>query len=154
MAPRIHLAGKLVNGDAGRVHITRYPGEITLEAAQRSQEDYLEHIQRFGGEPTPLVIIPEKPLPLPDMEVRKYWREVPDEPGFECIALLLTGVMGLMAATVTHFSEQLVGVLGVNIRSFKTSDDVGLWLSSRFDCEVDEFDIADAIDEVLAARPE
>lgn len=146
------MSGRLINGQAGRVHITRYPEAITLDVAQRSQEDYLLHHQRFGT-PTPLVIIPEKPLPLPGMEVRKYWRSVTDEPGFECIALLLTGVVGLMAATVTHFSEQLVGVLGVNIRSFKTSDDAALWLSGRFDCEADEFDIADAIDEVLATRP-
>ena len=56
MAPRIHMSGRLINGQAGRVHITRYPEAITLDVAQRSQEDYLLHHQRFGT-PTPLVII-------------------------------------------------------------------------------------------------
>lgn len=149
---RVHKSGRLVNASAGRVHITRYTGAITLELAQCSQEDYVAHCERTGRQASPLVIIPSKPLPLPGLDVRTYWRETTEQPGFEAIALLITGVVGLMAATVTHFSEQLVGVLDVNIRSFKNSDDAAEWLTSRFNCEVDEFELMDAIDEVLAVQ--
>ena len=153
MAPRVHTSGRLVNASAGRVHITRYPAAITLDVARASQDDYVAHYERIGRTPAPLVIIPEIPLPLPGIDVRTYWRETTKEPGFESIALILTGVVGLMAATVTHFSEQLVGVLDVNIRSFKNGDDAAYWLTGRFDCEIDEFDLMDVIDEVLAVGP-
>ena len=149
MALRIHHGGRLVNASIGRVHITRYTGTITLELAKCSQEDYVAHYERIGQSPSPLVIISDKPFPLPGIDVRTYWRETTEQPGFESIALLITGVVGLMAATVTSFSEQLVGVLDVNIRSFKTSDDAAEWLTGRYECELYEIDLAEAIDEVM-----
>lgn len=153
MTPRITVPGQLVNSAVGRVHITRYPGAITLEVAQASQADYIEHCRRIGSERTPVLLIFEKPLPLPPVEIRSYWREVTVTPGFEAVAVIMTGVVGLMAATATHLGEQLVAVLGVHFRSFKTSDEASQWLTSVCDCQVDEFDLMDVADAVLAIDP-
>lgn len=154
MAPRITVPGQLVNASAGRVHITRYFGTITLELARHSQEDYVEHCKSFAGSAVPVVMITDRPFPMPDVEVRSYWRDVAVEPGFEAVALIMTGAVGLMAAAVTHLGEQLIQVLGVNFRSFKKSDDAAYWLTGIANCEIDEFDLMDAVDEVLAVEPD
>ena len=73
-----------------------------------------------------------------------------EDSGFEAIALIFSGVVGLMAATVIHFSEQLVGVLDVNIRSFKEADAAAEWLTTRYNCAVDEYELQDVLDEVIA----
>ena len=154
MAPRVHPSGGLINGSAGRVHITRYTGSITLELAQASWADYLVHLEGLGETITPLVFIADKPLPLPPVEVRKFWRRITEDSGFEAIAMVITGVVGLAAATVTHLGEQLVGVLDVNIRSFKDSESAAEWLANRYNCGIDEYDLQDSIDEVLKLDPD
>ena len=154
MAPRINVPGRLVNASAGRVHITRYFDTITLEVAKRSQEDYVEHCAKFGGQAVPVVMITDRPIPMPDVEVRGYWRTIAVEPGFEAVALIMTGTLGLMAAAVTHLGEQLIQVLGVSFRSFKKSDDAAYWLTETVNCEIDEFDLMDVVDEILALTAE
>lgn len=150
MAPRLTVPGQLVNASVGRVHITRYLTTISLEAAKASQADYEAHCERVGTPRTPIIIISDQPLPLPSVEVRTYWRQAAVNSGFEAIGLVTSGVVGLMAATITHFAEQLVAVLGVRIRSFKNGDDAAQWLVTACDCGVDEFDIMDAVDAVQA----
>jgi hypothetical protein len=153
VSPRITVPGQLVNASAGRVHITRYTGAITLEVARASQADYVAHCERVGSDRNPVLMISERPFPLPAVEVRSYWREATMTPGFEAVAVIMTGVVGLMAAAVTHLGEQLVAVLGVHFRSFKTSDDASHWLTITCDCGIDEFDLMDIVDAVLAIDP-
>jgi hypothetical protein len=148
--PRITVPGQLVNDTIGRVHITRYLTTVSLEAARASQADYEAHCQRVGSERTPIIIISDRPMPLPPVEVRTYWRQATVSSGFEAVALVTSGTVGLMAAAVTHFAEQLVAVLGVHIRSFKNGDDAATWLATACDCGVDEFALMDVLDAVMA----
>ena len=98
-------------------------------------------------------MISERPYPLPPVEVRSYWREATVTPGFEAVAVIMTGVVGLMAAAATHLGEQLVAVLNVHFRSFKSSDDAAHWLTITCDCGIDEFDLMDVVDAVIAIDP-
>lgn len=137
MAIRVHLPDRLATAEAGRVHLTRYPETITLDIAQMAQDDYVQFTREQGGA-TPLLMISERPFPVPSLEVRAHWREVAkQEPGFEAIALVLGGVVGLMAAAATHLGEQLVAVLGVRFRSFKQPFDAADWLCEIVECGVD-----------------
>ena len=135
---------------AGRVHVTRYLDVITLELAQQAEADYLEFCEAVGGR-VPVMMISERVVPMPPVEVRRLWREAArKEPGYEAVALLMSGVVGLMAAAATHLGEQLVEVLGVRFRSFKQPADAARWLCASANCEVDEDELARFIEQVQA----
>ncbi|PRQ06800.1 hypothetical protein ENSA7_34600 [Enhygromyxa salina] len=142
MPVRVHEPGRLVTADAGRVHVTRYVDVITLELAQKAEADYLEFCERIGGR-VPVMMISERVVPMPPVEVRRFWREAArKEPGYEAVALLMTGVVGLMAAAATHLGEQLVEVLGVRFRSFKQPADAARWLCESANCGVEHDELA------------
>jgi hypothetical protein len=147
VAIRVHVPGRLATAEAGRVHLTRYPDTITIDIAKLAQDDYVEFAKEQGGA-TPLLMISERPFPMPSVEVRAHWREsAKQDPGFEAIALVLGGVVGLMAAAATHLGEQLVSVLGVRFRSFKEPYDAADWLCEIVNCGV-------GVDELLEAARE
>jgi hypothetical protein len=130
---RICVPGGLTGGNVGRIYVIHYPDSITLELAQQAQGDYVEFAKSIDAEKLPVLMISDKPFPLAPTEVRAYWREVADKPGFECIALVIGGVVGLMAAAVTHLGEQLVAVLGVRFRTFRDTYEGAAWLCQSFD---------------------
>jgi hypothetical protein len=148
---RVHEPGRLATAGTGRVHLARYADLITLDLAKVAHEDYLEfcRAQRNGG-PLPVVLIAERVIPMPPIEVRSYWREAAHEPGIEAVALLMGGVVGLMAAAVTHLGEQLIQVLGVQFRSFKQPTTAARWLCEAASCEIEEDELAELIEELRA----
>ncbi|PRP97472.1 hypothetical protein ENSA5_33650 [Enhygromyxa salina] len=128
--------------------MTRYINPVTLELAQQAEADYLDFCREAGGQ-VPVMMIVERVTPMPAVEVRRFWREAAGkEPGYEAVALLMTGVVGLMAAAATHLGEQLVEVLGVRFRSFKHGATAAHWLCGAANCGVDPDELADLIGEV------
>jgi hypothetical protein len=153
VAIRVHVPGHLVTAHVGRVHLLRYPDTITLEIAMQAQEDYAKFAREQGGAPGPLLMIVERPFPMPSMDVRSYWRGVAkDPPGFEAIALVVGGVVGLMAAAVTHLGEQLVAVLGVRFRTFTEPFDAADWLCDAVSCEAEADELMEVIRQLRAAE--
>lgn len=152
VAIRVHVPGRLVTADMGRVHLTRYPDMITLELAIRAQDDYVQFANEQGGA-TPLLMVVDRPLPMPTMDVRSHWRTVAkDPPGFEAIALVVGGVVGLMAAAVTHLGEQLVAVLGVRFRTFTEPFDAADWLCDAVSCNAEPDDLIEVVRQLRAAE--
>jgi hypothetical protein len=152
VAIRVHVPGRLVTADLGRVHLTRYLDTITLDLAIRAQEDYVQFATEQGG-PTPLLMVVERPLPMPAMDVRSHWRTVAKEPpGFEAIALVVGGVVGLMAAAVTHLGEQIVAVLGVRFRTFTEPFDAADWLCDAVSCNAEADELIEVVRQMRAAE--
>lgn len=150
MPVRVHEPGRLVTAAAGRVHVTRYVDVITLELAHQAEADYLDFCREIGGQ-VPVMMISERVLPLPPVAVRRFWREAAaKEPGYEAVALLMSGVVGLMAAAATHLGEQLVEVLGVRFRSFKQPADAARWLCEAANCGLDEDELTKHIEQIKA----
>jgi class 3 adenylate cyclase len=128
--------------------MTRYVDVITLDLAHQAEADYLEFCREIGGQ-VPVMMIAERVVPLPPVEVRRFWREAArKEPGYEAVALLMTGVVGLMAAAATHLGEQLVEVLGVRFRSFKHPADAARWLCDAANCGIEQDELTKQIVEI------
>ena len=141
-----------MTADLGRVHLTRYLDTITLDLAIRAHEDYVQFAEQQGG-PTPLLMVVERPLPMPAMDVRSHWRTVAKEPpGFEAIALVVGGVVGLMAAAVTHLGEQIVAVLGVRFRTFTEPFDAADWLCDAVSCSAEPDELIEVVRQLRAAE--
>jgi hypothetical protein len=150
VAVRLHEPGRLVTAAAGRVYVTRYVDVITLDLAHRAEADYVVFCQEMGG-PIPIMMITERLVPLPPIEVRRFWREAArKEPGYEAIAVVLNGVVGLMAAAATHLGEQLVDVLGVRFRTFKQPADAAHWLCEIANCGLEEDEVTALIEHTRA----
>ncbi len=148
----MHVPGRLVTADLGRVHLTRYLDTITLDLAIRAQEDYVQFAESQGG-PTPLLMVVERPLPMPSVDVRSHWRTVAKEPpGFEAIALVVGGVVGLMAAAVTHLGEQIVAVLGVRFRTFTEPFDAADWLCDAVSCNAEPDELIEVVRQLRATE--
>jgi hypothetical protein len=144
VAIRVHVPGRLVTADMGRVHLTRYPDSITLDLAIRAQEDYVQFANQQGGA-TPLLMVVDRPLPMPTMDVRSHWRAVAkDPPGFEAIALVVGGVVGLMAAAVA--------VLGVRFRTFTEPFDAADWLCVVVSCDAEPDELIEVVRQLRAAE--
>ena len=152
--PRRTVPGRLLNTSAGRVHMTRYMDSLSLELAHAAQADYHEHLAGLGGEATPIVMIADRPLPLPNLELRAYWREIAVESDFEALALIVTGAVGLVSMAAVHLGGLLVEVSGIHFRSFNQGDDAARWLVETARCGVDEYELAEVIEELTAAGAE
>ena len=152
--PRRTVPGRLMNTSVGRVHVTRYMDSLTLDLAHAAQADYNAHSARFGGEATPIVMIADRPFPLPNLELRTYWREIAVESGFEALALIVTGAVGMVSLAAVHLGGLLVELSGIHFRSFNQGADAARWLVETTCCEVDEYELAEVIDELTAAGEE
>ena len=121
----------------GRVYAIHYREPITLDCAQRAQQDFQDR-----GQAAPLVLVIERPFPLPSTEVRAHWLVSAETgPTFEGIALVVPRSSGgRMTSAVGYLGEQLMAARGVTLRLFWDVETASRWLVEKFECglEADE----------------
>jgi hypothetical protein len=150
---QLHEPGAYSTAKVGRLYVIHYRVVTTVATEQRIWDDYQIHCEQFSGR-TPVLASSEHPLlPMPAVDVRKFWRgSLATGYGVEAIAVISRSFVGLAAAAMTNLLEHLVDPrLGTPFRVFSKPASAVAWLAT-FDLQAREAEISAQL-EILLGLP-
>ena len=152
MIPHLHEPGRVSTTSCGRVFIICYQQPTSVALEERVWADYLRHREGWP-EGTLVLCSAEASLPLPDVEVRAYWREsMRAGSGVLGFATINRGFVGLAGAAMTHLLEHLVDpIFGIRFRVFTQTEPAIEWLADVAPLDASEAELNQALARLRAS---